>query len=133
MREKKIKICAESSFAHINLSVSVVQRVCIVASCELWHVPVIMHLIWPQTKTFASAFERKGRAAVTGHLSHASPPLEPILWKKQTKKTRPLRSGNAWSSYSNVFHAIFLRLLGVGVFITLINGCINHNSALLIT
>lgn len=87
--EKKIiKICAESSFAHVNLSVSVVQRVCcIVASCELWHVPVIMHLIWPRTKTFASAFERKGRAAVTGHLSHASPPLEPILWRKN--KTKP--------------------------------------------
>lgn len=54
MRKKKIEICAESSLAHINLSVSVVQRVWwIVASCELWHVPVIMHLIWPQTRTFA--------------------------------------------------------------------------------
>lgn len=104
------------SLAHMNLSVSLVQRVWrIVASCELWHVPVITHLIWPRTKTFASAFERKGSAAVTGHLSHASPPLDPAEKKQQkTPKPHPLRKGNAWFSYSNIFHTLFFTALECG-------------------
>lgn len=61
------KSAAGSYVAHINLSVSAAYGlVCIVAGCELCRVPVIMHFIWPQTKTFASAFKAKAEQLSLG-------------------------------------------------------------------
>lgn len=122
------KSAAGSYVAHINLSVSAVYRaVCIVAGRELCRVPVIMHFIWPQTKTFASAFKVKAEQLSLGIWA-----THPFLWQPSWGKDA-LMERECPALLFKHFSTGSLRLCSVGVFIMLINRCINHNSALLIT
>lgn len=61
------KSAAGSYVVRINLSVSAAYgHVCTLAGCELCPILVIMHFIWPQTKTFAWAFKVKAEQLSLG-------------------------------------------------------------------
>lgn len=114
LQRLKMKSCEKSAagsyVARINLSVSAVYgKVCTLAGCELCRILVIMHFIWPQTKTFASAFKVKAEQLSLGIWA-----THPYLWQR-SGGLEPLTDREYPALlFRHFFSTGYLRLCSVG-------------------